>query len=273
MWYITGTRDVITNAPAGSFSEENGSSCLVDWAYYHEVLARFSLRHWRPELLRGQGRTYDEREFCLGSDEMNKTIAICSMFRKRNRALELLSDICKVVLPPSDPRSQTRAYKKKIKALERRVQCSEDFGAPLSHRSSELWTAGHGAVAAELHRIAMLIYLARASNGSSKPPEKLTHLVDRGMNFLTDLPYCDRPFPILMIGFEARDDEERLAVLELIARTQLHPFSGHRLECVRNFLHGIWNQADLHAEDGVEFDYMETLTAVVSTSEVMPPFV
>lgn len=271
MRYITGAKDVIANAPAGSFSEENGSSCLVDWAYYHEVLARFSLRHWRPRSLGVQGRTRDEREFCLGLDEVDKTIGTYSMFLERNRTLWLLSDICKVVLPASDPRTQTKGYTDHIAALEQQVQRSRDLGAPLSYCPSQLWPDKRAATA-ELHRIAMLIYLARSSNVPSRLPEKLTHLMDRGMAILTGLEYCDLPFPILMIGLEARDDEERLAVLELIERTQLRPFSGHRLGCVGSFLHGIWSQADLHVDEGAQFDYMETLTAVISTCDVMPPF-
>lgn len=273
MRYITGAKDVIANAPAGSFSEENGSSCLVDWVYYHQVLARFGLRHWRPRLLGVRGRTRDEREFCLDPDEVDKTTGTYPMFLERNRPLWLLSDICKVVLPASDPRTQTKGYRDNIAALEQQVQRCGDLRTPLSHRHSKLWPDNHGAATAELHRIAMLIYLARSSNAPSRSPGELTHLVDRGMAILTDLAYCDLPFPILMIGLEARDDEERLAVLELIGRTQLRPFSEHRLGCVRNFLRGIWSQADLHADEGVQFDYMETLTAVISTCDVMPPFV
>lgn len=273
MQYISGVKNIIVNAPPGSFSEERGSSCLVDWTYYHEVLARFSLRHWRPPFLGAQERKYGEQEFWPRSAEIDKIVAIRTMFRQRNKVLELLSDICKTVLPASEPRSQTKAYKDSINALEKRVESSEVFSASPSNRCSELGIKGQGAVVAELHRIAMLIYLARASNDPSRPPEKLTHLVDRGMVILSNLSYYDSPFPVMMIGCEARDDEERLAVLKLIARTQSCSYSRHRLECVRDFLRGVWNQADLHAENGIEFDSMETLTAVVSTSEVMPLFV
>lgn len=275
MWYITGAKEVIANAPGTYWAEENGLHALFDWAYYYEVLARFSALHWRPQSKVESPHSPPDQASALRADTIDQKMTTCDAFPARNRALILLSEVCKAVLPSSDPMSRTTAYRERIAALKQEVEYGGAFGPPLSQTIPGLNPdmATRGEIMAQLHQIAMLIYLSRATDDRAQTAGRLESFIDRGMATLTALSHCDRPFPILILGFEARDDGERTAVLDLIARTRRNPYPKHRLECVRNFLQGVWNQMDLHAEDGVGIDYLETLTAVVSTSEIIPPLV
>jgi hypothetical protein len=40
-------KDVANSAGLGSIDQESDISIVLRWVYYHDVLSRFSLRHWR----------------------------------------------------------------------------------------------------------------------------------------------------------------------------------------------------------------------------------
>ncbi|KAJ5108235.1 hypothetical protein N7456_004910 [Penicillium angulare] len=46
--YIIGIKSVIKACPATKFARDSEFKVLLDWAYYHDVLSRFSLTHWHP---------------------------------------------------------------------------------------------------------------------------------------------------------------------------------------------------------------------------------
>ncbi len=46
-WYLMGARDIIKAAGLEGQFFRSDISELVLWTYYHDVLARFSLLHWR----------------------------------------------------------------------------------------------------------------------------------------------------------------------------------------------------------------------------------
>lgn len=45
-WYLAGVKEVIRAAGLDKLRQENDLAVLLDWVYYHDVLSRFSLRHW-----------------------------------------------------------------------------------------------------------------------------------------------------------------------------------------------------------------------------------
>lgn len=149
----------------------------------------------------------------------------------------------------------------RIAALERELESADAFGPFVSSNLIVDKSEGYAAAVPKLYRVAILIYFARATHLYQGASEKLTQLADEGFAILVELEYCDRLFPVTIIGFEACNDEERLAVMEIIARTKLRRHVNHRLECVSNLLQAFWTQIDMHAEEGSRLDYMETLSS------------
>jgi hypothetical protein len=51
-WYIAGVKKLINCTTLRSACAGSELDILADWAYYHDVLARFTLRHWNAEATR-----------------------------------------------------------------------------------------------------------------------------------------------------------------------------------------------------------------------------
>jgi len=47
LWYVCSAKDVANSAGLGWVDKESDISIVLRWVYYHDVLSRFSLRHWR----------------------------------------------------------------------------------------------------------------------------------------------------------------------------------------------------------------------------------
>ncbi|KAL1614454.1 hypothetical protein SLS56_012093 [Neofusicoccum ribis] len=182
--------------------------------------------------------------------------------------LRLLSEVAAVVLPSRDPRAQTDEYKNHVMQLKKEVESaaianSLDPSLPQARRVA--------AAKAEIYRLSTLTYLNRATGDNLMQPSEVSTLVDRGFEILGLMRVCERSFPLLILGCEARTDSERLLIMELISETEMaHASRG--LDCIRTFLHAIWTQDDLHAEQDLKVDYFEKLAFVISSSEVMPSF-
>lgn len=89
------------------------------------------------------------------------------------------------------------------------------------------------------------------------------------MSIIKSLDACTRPFPLAIIGAEARTDEDRLPILQLMARTQakFNMGSVHRAE---RFIKACWAQDDLNA--GEDLDFATKLDWVITSSEALPTF-
>lgn len=49
-WYLRGVKNVVRAAGLDALRPQDGDlAVLLDWVYYHDVLARFSLRHWHRD--------------------------------------------------------------------------------------------------------------------------------------------------------------------------------------------------------------------------------
>jgi hypothetical protein len=49
MCYLRSAKDMIQAAGLEELQNDSDLDALLDWVYYHDVLARFSLRHWDRE--------------------------------------------------------------------------------------------------------------------------------------------------------------------------------------------------------------------------------
>ncbi|KAI5868244.1 fungal-specific transcription factor domain-containing protein [Durotheca rogersii] len=269
---VAGATNAIANLTFDPFGQDPDLSALLDWAYYHEVLSEFSLRHWRPE-------AWSSERVLLRCSSLSTTHPVpCLRLQRRNDTLRLLSEACAIVQSPSDPRSKCSKYISRICDMQRRLEqgptsnCPSDTRTPAAGSLAvSVGDTNSSAVTNRLCRIATLIYLIRASGIASDDACDVADHIGAGLSLLRSLPYCKQPFPLLIIGFEAKSDEDRMIILDLVARTEKNP-AARSMECARTLLHAIWSQSDLIDEGEGVVEYLDMMTGVISLGGVLPPF-
>ncbi|KAM5354782.1 hypothetical protein ACJ41O_001428 [Fusarium nematophilum] len=276
LWYLRGARSVINTISVERFCKVRDASVLLEWVYYHEVLARFTLRHWRrSDVQRGvNNHFYGMQPYLPGTPlRLQDDVSVVHIQeplpnKELFGPLRALYEVAAVVLPAADPFTQTIQYKARIEELKEGV---EGIKIPSITDPSLSGLERCAAAKAEVYRLSTLIYLSHATGDDLIPPPEMALLVDRAFDIFSMTHICERPFPLLILGCDAHTDEQRLLILDLISATEKsRPLRD--LECLRRFLHAVWTQDDLCAEAGVKVNYMEKLSAVISSNDIMPPF-
>ncbi|KAH8904639.1 hypothetical protein BR93DRAFT_980391 [Coniochaeta sp. PMI_546] len=257
-WYLRGVKDVIRAAGLDKLDQDSDLAVLLDWVYYHDVLARFSLRHWHRDFTPPCGS---------GSSSPSKPSAMPANLRAQPSQaappdlafIALLSEVCDAICGQT-PASNTGEHTNFLKILDWRIRTT-----PVPPASGEIPDMP---LMLELYRLGMLVYLNRA-NPKLSPSSRTQEHVDRGFEIFTQLRSCDRQFPIFVLGCEARSDEQRAVVLDLICRTE-RGVSSRSFNYCRILLQSVWAQDDLA---GGELDYMDKLSYVISCCKIVPTFV
>jgi hypothetical protein len=120
----------------------------------------------------------------------------------------------------------------------------------------------------ELYRLAALIYLERQSTNFSGQSAEIELWTDKGILILSQLSGIDQPFPLFVLGCEARTDEQRDIILDLILRTGFGKRS-RNLQQVSNIIKSIWVQDDLADHT---LDYRDKLESIFYSTNVIPSF-
>ena len=249
------------------------SDVLMEWIYYHEVMSDFSLRHWV--------KSYERSEICKVGPWARSPLAECEEpFNQRSgiiacpiQVLDALSDASRIHLMDShDPafQQQMRRLEASYSALSATVERRRaSFGAPPLAESSNLGCAD---IISELYELAALIYLDRAVMEYSGHEIRHRRLVSEGIDLLSSTLTCENPWPLFIIACEAAEDSQRITILEILDRTaeKAHDRRTNHAVWMRRIVEAIWIQMDLN-EDG-NMDYVEVLTAVISTSPFLPAF-
>ncbi|KAI1370111.1 fungal-specific transcription factor domain-containing protein [Hypoxylon crocopeplum] len=251
-WYICGVKEVIKAAGLSTLHGDSDLAILVDWVYYHDVLARFSLRHWRGDAM--PIPPIPRRACAEISLATPSTFAI----------LDLLSEVCNAVSagPPDMMTSEELDdYKSFLKVLDWRIRNSlgpvtgeDDSGA---------------AKIVELYRLALLVYLHRVSGNLLDQQSGTQQQIDQAFAIFSKLNSCERQFPVFVFGCEARTDDQRAIILELIFRTEKN-ISSRSLLHVKLLLQAIWAQDDLADQ---ELHYWDKLSCMISLCAIVPTFV
>lgn len=242
----------------------------MNWVYYHDVMKAFSSRHWKPERPRkslnclGQPQVLEEpidRKW-ISRDDLRREILPLLSAPWIPAILGLMSSLCDTVpeKPPwrSMDAEQRSAYTKCISILDWRIR---DIPMPSPTDDST--------ASINVYRLAMLIYLNRVTANILKQASKLYHYIDSAFRLLSKLKTCKPHFPIYIIGWEARTDEQRAIFLELLERTKKDPSSRWMFH-VEALVHAGWTQDDLVEE---KLDYWDKVTALISVCSTMPSFV
>lgn len=121
----------------------------------------------------------------------------------------------------------------------------------------------------ELYQLAMLIYLNRASGNLLSQWNYRQKQIDKAFTILAQLGFCDRQFPVFILGCEARSDHQRAVILDLISRSE-KSVSSRSFNYVRLLLQALWAQDDLADAD---VNYWDKLSHVISCCKILPTFV
>jgi Fungal specific transcription factor domain len=118
----------------------------------------------------------------------------------------------------------------------------------------------------ELYRLAGLVYLSRVSERFSGQSLDIELWTDKAFSFMAQLSAIDQPLPLFILGCEARSEDQRTIVLDLISRSEQVPFS-RSLKEVTGIIQSVWVQDDLAEET---LDYKDKLDAIFSSMDVVP---
>jgi hypothetical protein len=264
--------------------DDGDVATLMDWVHYHAVLARFSLSHWkRPpdSKLPSAEALIAFKASPAGFQSLRKQGAGLKDIRHQelrlnppaNSVLELLAQVNELErMSPVNSCDNYRAFWERLDWRVRAVLPSE-VSDHLGQSASD-----HDTLLAELYKIALLVYLDRVSEGIVDHPLKTQALIDRAFAILSSAEfqgYCKQQFPIFIIGCEAKTDERRSLILDIISRTERMACSRVWLHC-RELTQAIWVQDDLSAgdEDGQRsVDYRDKMQAVFGLCRILPSFV
>ena len=231
---------------------------LLEWMFYHDAVSRFSAGHWshRSEGMIACSNDHQVRRALQLCDESEKIVATAGCSAE---VLEAIAGICDFVF------NGRAAGREDIERLERKLVHARQYVS-----TETLFPNEETIKIAELYRLAGLVYLYRACLSLSSSSPKLTSTVDAAFTIIRELQMCERSFPLLIVGCEARNDEERLLVLELIRNTQ-----GRRrvtnLDIAQRLMEKFWIQSDL--ETAEEIGYVTKMDGIISQSRRLPSFV
>ncbi|KAK7431785.1 hypothetical protein QQZ08_001725 [Neonectria magnoliae] len=263
--YGCGVKHVIRGAQLIASTSDNDSVVLLGWVHYHDVLARFSMRHWRRFSIVNNCRQDIGNQLIDSFECWNvETPRPPSV---AHEILHLLSMVCDTILDPKHPKYHAKDYRDHLSLLEwklKKAPSMEPTGRPPQTPKSAIM-----AVVSELHRLATLTYLERASGHLCRESPKVANWTSKAFRILSKLKACRWLFPLLIFGFEARSDERRKLLLDLMSRTEKETH-GRSLECIRNLVEAVWVQDDLAVGELV---YVDKMQAILSSSALLPVFV
>lgn len=231
---------------------------LVGWVEYHTVLARFSIRHWyryEGEARKGV-KTSTVAVAEQGGCQPKKTKDVA---HGAHEIVQLMGFLFGTLLSSTDEHFHDEEYEQTLRCLENRISHLETGGV-----DNKSWSA-----TVELLKLSALIYLKRASRNFSGTSSEIDALVERAHCLLDDVKQAPA-FTLLIIGCEARSDEQRKKMLKYAERARKMS-SLRSIQQVRDILQKVWIQDDL-AVDDYELDYIGRLDTGITSFKMMPSF-
>ncbi|CVK95256.1 uncharacterized protein FMAN_13401 [Fusarium mangiferae] len=265
VWHIWGAVDVIQATQLSHRSSESETYALIDWVNYHHTLSRFSTQHWRHKALAQKAFIKPvQRSDHVATSQLSIYKPNHPPIDPTSSIMSLLFDACDIIIDPQDPKSNSPEYRKSLQRLE--AQVDDLIASPIPNDLNP-----ESAVALELYRVATRIYIARASQSPWEAPALLDSLIDALFEGPVASCTCIHFFPLLILACESGRDDQRVAILNLIDRTQ-RDARVRSMKAVTNAIQAIWVQQDLHADDEVLVNYMDLLSIGISSSSTIPSF-
>lgn len=264
--FLCAVKRIINTSPAIHKLVREEYSVFLDWIYYHEALAEFTVRHWNvpyegcgfapiarsPRAIEGSGLKIENNIGCP-IDVLQLVVHTCRLA---------------IVTRPSEM-NYANAGIDRTKVLEQKISREVGDYGPIHVQSATL--IDRNTMVSDLHRLACLIYVNRAVHRVSGTEFRHRRLVREGILLLTKMVTCQHAWPLFIIACEAVDDDQRLAILDIFeqSRQDRRRRSSH-IHFIQHLVEAVWNQHDLNAESQV--DYLTIFDAVVGGVSFMPLF-
>ncbi|CZR65435.1 uncharacterized protein PAC_15335 [Phialocephala subalpina] len=246
--YLNGVKDVIKVACLDDAAQQDSDlAILLDWVYYHDVVARFAEPHWHKGAAEGTPMPRIRAEASHTAPPALLTI-------------QLLSELCDAVSARPTP-ANMNDHKSYLKILDWKIR-NIPMEAIMDNSMHALFTI-------EVFQLAMLVYLNGVSGNMLNQVNKTQQHIDKAFSIFSRMSSCYRQFPIFVLGCEARRDDQRATVLDLMARTESSS-SSRSFRHVRVLLQAVWAQDDL-IEGGI--NYRDRLDNVISRCGNLPTLV
>lgn len=123
----------------------------------------------------------------------------------------------------------------------------------------------------KLYHSAAMVYLARVLESISGEPCNVQPILDEAFALLNRMRSCQLHFPLLILGHEARTDEQRIMVLDLFQRTE--NTYRRNLDCMKRSLKALWIQEDLVSDQDFVPKYEDKLVTITSQIKSIPSLV
>lgn len=184
--------------------------------------------------------------------------------------LQFLSEIFKVLFLALENRDTTENCIINLNILEGKASTITEILDRYGKGSTEAYTNASNML--KLYQMAVMVYLARVSESISTKPRNIQPLLDGAFTLLCQLGTCELHFPLLILGYEARTDEQRVRILDLVRRTEKKTY-GRNIDCLRRSLEALWVQEDLFSDQEFVPKYTDRLSAIVSKTGFIPSLV
>jgi hypothetical protein len=180
--------------------------------------------------------------------------------------VELLAEFCSGMLTPDDPKYCSAEYISWLSKIETQLCCIRREMQQLGHlhdpdRESE------SVAVKELFVLAIQLYVERGSKQLVGTSKKTDEWIEDAFSILSEIEQCNKPFALFILGREARTDERRLLILQIIDRTMEGSNAGN-LAFWRECLTKVWVRQDLNA--GGDVDQPRTACSILSFANFVP---
>lgn len=169
---------------------------------------------------------------------------------------ELLDLLCQVIdetYESDDPFFRSESHLRKLRSLEFRLRGLEQRVSGISNiDDGNVGSTEHKQQVAKLFQLATLIYLLRVAKGDDRASLAVVEVLNEAfstMDLLQKSSFCERPWPLFVIGLEAATEEERRDVLNMIGKAlDWQPLGAMAL--VKRMVQDAWVLQDLHQNAG-----------------------
>lgn len=185
-------------------------------------------------------------------------------------SLDMMYIICETVdtvLERDDPDYHSDAHLQSIRSIELHVQrLSQRHNMPQDEHSEE--TAMVLDVA-ELYRLAALIYLYRVARADSRDSKAVSDSLSKAFTILARIKSCDRPWPLFVLGLEARNDEHRKIILTILDGSTTAKRKSGNMALTTRMIRDAWICQDLST---TEIDPLKLYGFVISRNRMPASF-
>ncbi|KAF2647585.1 hypothetical protein K491DRAFT_784641 [Lophiostoma macrostomum CBS 122681] len=268
--FMCAVKRIINTSPAIQKLVRDEYSVFLDWIYYHESLGEFTVRHWAvPYVGCGFAPIVRSPRAIEGRESEAQNNIGCPI-----DVLQLVVHTCRRAMVTESLKNDyapsiTDYANAGMQALEENISKAVGDYGPVNVLAAT--PMDRNTMVSDLHRLACLIYVNRAFHRVSGIEFRHRRLVREGIMLLAEMVTCQNAWPLFIIGCEAVDDGQRLAILDVFENTRQdrRRRSGH-IEFVQHMVESVWKQQDLNVEKQV--DYLTILNAVIGGIPFMPLF-